>query len=41
MKQFTVMLKREKMEAFEEKLKQRGITKVSWFEKKVDEELGK
>ena len=39
MKQFTVMLKREKIEAFEEKLKQQGITKVGWFEKKVDEEL--
>ena len=39
MKQFTVMLKREKIEAFEEKLRQQGITKVSWFEKRIDEEL--
>jgi hypothetical protein len=33
------MLKKEKIEAFEEKLKDKKITKVAWFEKKVDEEL--
>ncbi|MCI9597919.1 MAG: hypothetical protein HFE75_11620 [Firmicutes bacterium] len=41
MKQFNVMLKKEKIEALEEKIKQQGKTKVEWFEEKVDEELGK
>ncbi len=41
MKQFNVMLKREKIEALEEKIKQQGKTKVQWFEEKVDEELSK
>lgn len=41
MKQFNVMLRREKIEALEEKIKQQGKTKVQWFEEKVDEELGK
>lgn len=41
MKQFTVMLKREKVEAFEKKLAEQGKTKVAWFEEKVDEELSK
>ena len=40
MKQFTVMIKREKLEAFEEHLKDKGVSKVSWFEGKVDEEIG-
>lgn len=39
MKQFNVMLKKEKMEALEEKIKKQGKTKVEWFEEKVDEEL--
>lgn len=41
MKQFNVMLKREKIEALEAKIKAQGKTKVEWFEEKVDEELGK
>lgn len=41
MKQFNVMLNREKIEALEEKIKQQGKTKVQWFEEKVDEELSK
>ena len=41
MKQFNVMLKREKIEALEEKIKLQGKTKVQWFEEKVDEELSK
>ena len=41
MKQFNVMLKREKIEALEKKIKQQGKTKVEWFEEKVDEELSK
>ncbi len=39
MKQFNVMLKKEKIEALEEKIKKQGKTKVEWFEEKVDEEL--
>ena len=41
MKQFNVMLKREKIEALEEKIIQQGKTIVQWFEEKVDEELSK
>lgn len=41
MKQFNVMLKREKVEALEEKLISQGVTKAAWLEKKVDEELKK
>lgn len=40
MKQFNVMLKREKIEALEEKIKNEGKTKVEWFENIVDKELG-
>lgn len=40
MKQFNVMLKKEKIEALEEKIKQQGKTKVEWFEEVVDRELG-
>ena len=41
MKQFNVMLKREKIEDLEKKIKSEGITKVEWFENIVDKELGK
>lgn len=41
MKQFNVMLKKEKVEALEELIKKQGKTKVEWFEKIVDEELSK
>ena len=41
MKQFSVLSKREKVEALETKLKEQGTTKVEWFEEKADEELGK
>ncbi len=40
MKQFNVMLKKEKIEALEEKIKSQGKTKVEWFEGIVDKELG-
>lgn len=40
-KQFNVMLKREKIEELEEKIKSQGKTKVEWFEEIVDKELGK
>lgn len=39
MKQFNVMLKKEKIEALEEKIKSKGKTKVEWFEEVVDKEL--
>lgn len=41
MKQFSVLSKREKVEALEAKLKEQGKTKVEWFEEKLAEELGK
>nr|DAQ34071.1 MAG TPA: hypothetical protein [Caudoviricetes sp.] len=41
MKSFNVMLKREKVEALEAKLKAEGRTKAEWLDEKVDEELGK
>ena len=41
MKSFNVMLKREKVEALEAKLKTEGRTKAQWLDEKVDEELGK
>lgn len=41
MKQFNVMLKREKVEALEKEIERQGKTKVEWFEEKVDEELSK
>lgn len=33
------MLKREKVEALENKIKEQGKTKVEWFEEIVDKEL--
>lgn len=41
MKQINVMLKRDKVEALEEKLRNMGKTKAAWLEEKVDEELSK
>lgn len=41
MKQFNVMLRREKVEALEAKLKAKDKTKADWLNEKVDEELGK
>lgn len=41
MKQFNVMLKKEKIEALEAEIERQGKTKTEWFEQKVDEELGK
>ena len=40
MKQFNVMLQREKIEALEKNIKNKGKTKVEWFEEIVDKELG-
>ena len=41
MKQFNVMLKKEKIEALEAEIKNQGKTKTEWFEQQVDEELSK
>ncbi len=38
---FNVMLKREKVEALEAKLRILGRTKADWLNEKVDEELSK
>lgn len=40
LKQFNVMLRREKVEALEEKLRRQGRTKAAWLEEQVDRELG-
>lgn len=39
-KAFTVELSKEKMERFEEKLREKNITKTDWLNEKIDEELG-
>lgn len=39
-KSFSVAIEREKMERFERELSDKQITKASWLNKKIDEELG-
>lgn len=39
-KTFSVVLDREKMERFEDKLQKENQTKTEWLNKKIDEELG-
>lgn len=39
MKQLVFMVEREKAEALDEKLKKKGVSRISWFRKKLDEEL--
>lgn len=38
---FSVLAKRELVEALEKKLQEQGMSKVSWFEQKAEEELNK
>lgn len=38
-KTFSVVMEREKMERFEEKLKKKNQTKTEWLNTKIDEEL--
>lgn len=38
-KAFAVEVDREKMERFEEKLKEKNISKVKWLNEKIDEVL--
>ena len=40
-KSFTVEVARQKMERFEEKLRETNQTKAEWLNQKIDEELGK
>lgn len=39
-KSFTVEVEREKMEQFEQRLKDRCTSKAEWLNQKIDEELG-
>lgn len=39
-KAFAVEVERSKLELFEEKLKEKNISKVKWLNEKIDEELG-
>jgi len=41
LKQFVVMVDKEKFIALDGKLKSEGKTKTSWINAKIDEELGK
>lgn len=38
--QFSVSVKREKLEALDKKLKEKGQTKTAWLNEKIDEEIG-
>ncbi len=40
-KDFGVLIDREKLENFEEKLKNQNTTKTKWLNEKIDEELQK
>ena len=40
-KTFSVVLEREKLERFEDKLQKQKRTKTDWLNEKIDEELGK
>lgn len=39
--QFSVSISREKLEKLDAKLKEKGITKTSWLNEKIDEEIGR
>lgn len=40
-KQFMVLMDKEKLEAFDQKLKSIGKSRAEWLREKVEEELGK
>lgn len=40
-KQFMVLMDKEKLDRFDQKLKEMGKTRAEWLREKVDEELGK
>lgn len=39
--QFSVSVPREKLNALDKKLQEKGQTKTSWLNEKIDEEIGK
>lgn len=39
--QFSVSVKREKLELLDKVLKKQGKTKTAWLNEKIDEEIGK
>lgn len=41
LKDFGVLIDRDKLEQFEEKLKNKNITKTQWLNEKIDKELKK
>lgn len=41
MKQLVFMVDREKAEALDRKLTEKGQSRIEWFRQKLDEELGK
>lgn len=41
LKDFGVLIDREKLETFEEKLKNQSMTKTQWLNEKIDAELKK
>lgn len=41
MKQLVFMVDREKAEALDKKLNDKGQSRIEWFRQKLDEELGK
>ena len=41
MKQLVFMVDREKAEALDKKLSEKGQSRIEWFRQKLDEELGK
>lgn len=40
-KQFMVLMDKEKLDRFDQKLKEMGKTRADWLRERVDEELGK
>lgn len=40
-KQFMVLMEKDKLEEFDQKLKAMGKSRAEWLREKVDEELGK
>lgn len=38
--QFNIAVPREKLNALDEKLKEKGKTKTQWLNEKIDEEIG-
>ena len=38
--QFNIAVSREKLNALEKKLGEKGITKTQWLNEKIDEEIG-